>query len=104
LLCSPTPELSLLPLPAPLPIWPRQRVVHGADLGPVGLAGRSRLRPRLVERLLLLARTRAHLVHVNVVHDGEQPRPQIATPAPEIDRKSTRLNSSHVKISYADFC
>src|SRR5436309_6455016 len=25
-------------------------------------------------------------------------------PFPEIDRKSTRLNSSHVKISYAVFC
>src|SRR5690349_23891528 len=25
-------------------------------------------------------------------------------PAPEIDRKSTRLNSSHVEISYAVFC
>src|SRR5690606_41518915 len=23
---------------------------------------------------------------------------------PQLDRKSTRLNSSHVKISYADFC
>src|SRR5690606_41376876 len=26
------------------------------------------------------------------------------TPAPSPDRKSTRLNSSHVKISYAVFC
>src|SRR5690606_41687115 len=26
------------------------------------------------------------------------------TPAPATDRKSTRLNSSHVKISYAVFC
>src|SRR5215475_14689627 len=26
------------------------------------------------------------------------------TPEPEQDRKSTRLNSSHVKISYAVFC
>src|SRR5690606_40246029 len=25
-------------------------------------------------------------------------------PAPRLDRKSTRLNSSHVKISYAVFC
>src|SRR5690606_39576618 len=30
---------------------------------------------------------------------------QIITPSPELeDRKSTRLNSSHVKISYAVFC
>src|SRR5690606_40894231 len=28
----------------------------------------------------------------------------VATTRPETDRKSTRLNSSHVKISYAVFC
>src|SRR5690625_5937304 len=28
----------------------------------------------------------------------------IVTGSPEKDRKSTRLNSSHVAISYADFC
>src|SRR3712207_7280207 len=27
-----------------------------------------------------------------------------APPAPALDRKSTRLNSSHANISYADFC
>src|SRR5690606_40037443 len=28
----------------------------------------------------------------------------VAVDVPDIDRKSTRLNSSHVKISYAVFC
>src|SRR5690606_40993445 len=28
----------------------------------------------------------------------------VLTPDPHVDRKSTRLNSSHVKISYAVFC
>src|SRR3712207_7539039 len=28
----------------------------------------------------------------------------LAGPAPELDRKSTRLNSSHANISYAVFC
>src|SRR6266496_5750202 len=28
----------------------------------------------------------------------------LPTPAPTVDRKSTRLNSSHVEISYAVFC
>src|SRR5690606_42019337 len=32
------------------------------------------------------------------------PPPQLLEPAPPLDRKSTRLNSSHVKISYAVFC
>src|SRR5699024_11872525 len=30
--------------------------------------------------------------------------PSAVTPAPLLDRKSTRLNSSHVSISYAVFC
>src|SRR5699024_12079610 len=29
---------------------------------------------------------------------------EVDAPVPEIDRKSTRLNSSHVSISYAAFC
>src|SRR5688572_31238682 len=32
------------------------------------------------------------------------PRRRIQLPAPVIDRKSTRLNSSHSQISYAVFC
>src|SRR5690606_40238801 len=37
---------------------------------------------------------------------GDQPglEPGVAFPFPALDRKSTRLNSSHVKISYAVFC
>src|SRR5690606_40365010 len=36
------------------------------------------------------------LVHVQRLHDHHD--------IPHVDRKSTRLNSSHVKISYAVFC
>src|SRR5690606_41066736 len=37
--------------------------------------------------------------------DAAQPADtQILPIAPQLDRKSTRLNSSHVKISYAVFC
>src|SRR5438874_7845062 len=36
---------------------------------------------------------------------GSRPaRPQMETLAARLDRKSTRLNSSHVEISYAVFC
>src|SRR3989442_6295663 len=37
---------------------------------------------------------------------AERERPQSLRPffLPRQDRKSTRLNSSHVRISYADFC
>src|SRR5690554_7334308 len=31
-------------------------------------------------------------------------RPMVVLPTPRVDRKSTRLNSSHVRISYAVFC
>src|SRR5690606_41508728 len=47
--------------------------------------------------------------HVSIVHpttdNGPEPGPQPCGPGvAEKDRKSTRLNSSHVKISYAVFC
>src|SRR3989442_7836508 len=36
-------------------------------------------------------------------HRGEPPPPDLRL-TPVLDRKSTRLNSSHVRISYAVFC
>src|SRR5436309_6222150 len=36
--------------------------------------------------------------------DGERPATLVGRAYPIEDRKSTRLNSSHVKISYAVFC
>src|SRR5690606_41629277 len=56
--------------------------------------GTSVIKSELIQKI---ASANPHLYHrdveriVNVVFE-------------EIDRKSTRLNSSHVKISYADFC
>src|SRR6266478_6863786 len=35
---------------------------------------------------------------------GKPPHPAFRSPAPGVDRKSTRLNSSHSQISYAVFC
>src|SRR3712207_7711371 len=43
---------------------------------------------------------RDRAVEVRVVHPEEQP----AGRAEAVDRKSTRLNSSHANISYAVFC
>src|SRR5690606_40722353 len=43
-----------------------------------------------------------HLIFSCTVRDKTHPLP-VGTPF-HIDRKSTRLNSSHVKISYAVFC
>src|SRR5256885_12944665 len=36
--------------------------------------------------------------------NGQQDQGGLAQPAQQIDRKSTRLNSSHLVISYAVFC
>src|SRR3712207_7043659 len=55
-----------------------------------------RLRPALAERQELVA-------HVD---EGGPPGPaaQLEGEEPPVDRKSTRLNSSHANISYAVFC
>src|SRR5690606_41866698 len=37
-------------------------------------------------------------------HRSDDPHEPLRTRAARLDRKSTRLNSSHVKISYAVFC
>src|SRR5690606_40999931 len=71
----------LLQAGLPLPAWIRRQ--------------RVRLHPRRLRRWLLLPRaTRLRF--------RRQPVPG-SSPVPG-DRKSTRLNSSHVKISYAVFC
>src|SRR5690349_22393832 len=40
----------------------------------------------------------------NSRRSADRSRPSSATSSPARDRKSTRLNSSHVEISYAVFC
>src|SRR5437868_12318587 len=56
-------------------------------------------RPRVAEAPVQLG----HVPEVHAVDTGHQRRPQ-EDGAPRRDRKSTRLNSSHVSISYAVFC
>src|SRR5438874_4544514 len=68
---------------------------RSSDLGapdPVALHGGDALRP--VEAIEPFQQT------VRVVRDAERPLGDLAL----LDRKSTRLNSSHVEISYAVFC
>src|SRR5205807_9659255 len=43
-------------------------------------------------------------VAMNVGRDALRRRPRPSVPFEEADRKSTRLNSSHLVISYAVFC
>src|SRR5207249_11640496 len=65
-------------------------------LGPLGIGGERR--NNLVRRVSQHQRPRVHRRHhgLPMVLDGRA--------AVDVDRKSTRLNSSHVSISYAVFC
>src|SRR5699024_11854554 len=45
-----------------------------------------------------------HALWPPTAHPGPAPGPDAPLAATERDRKSTRLNSSHVSISYAVFC
>src|SRR5699024_11244602 len=55
----------------------------------------------------LLERVVVRLLHDSALVRGDDPRPlhrEEGVLATDVDRKSTRLNSSHVSISYAVFC
>src|SRR5207249_8920169 len=78
------------PDPACLPIFAlhhAQHGFHGRDIGAVA-----------VERLIAERKTFA------VDDQGDDHLLAVGTMVTRIDRKSTRLNSSHVSISYAVFC
>src|SRR5690606_41905700 len=45
-----------------------------------------------------------HVLRPHPARRPAKPRLRVRHPAADQDRKSTRLNSSHVKISYAVFC
>src|SRR5690606_41263521 len=92
-----------LPLPDALPIYrigqrlPRLGVLHPPALARSAAAGRViHIHPTRLQ-LPQLAATAGHGSHQLRRGQGGTPVP----PGPHPDRKSTRLNSSHVKISYA---
>src|SRR3712207_7368184 len=58
----------------------------------------------LVERHVVLDLDAARLVHDGVVRERAEQAHEAEVLAASIDRKSTRLNSSHANISYAVFC
>src|SRR5256885_9487805 len=96
------PEISPFPLPAPLPLplhhllqrRPQRPVAGDDQLAP---PQRFRLRERFQRQVKSLVRHQPA--------DGDEPKPPARLrPAGRQDRKSTRLNSSHLVISYAVFC
>src|SRR5207302_10833944 len=68
-------------------LFPRAPGSHGAAAAAVARAAKA-----------------ASLVHLRRPDSGLTPRRVFAAVRILADRKSTRLNSSHVKISYAVFC
>src|SRR5207302_8161757 len=93
-------ELCTLSLHDALPIY-GSRNDFEAVLNP---HGRSPRQPDLKSESLGLLRASAAHPHLNLAV-MEMPHDLASLPAvARQDRKSTRLNSSHVKISYAVFC
>src|SRR5258708_17547181 len=52
----------------------------------------------------VLFHTLENIVHFSPGERGDEPLPDLGKPDFHLDRKSTRLNSSHQIISYAVFC
>src|SRR5690625_5458991 len=72
-------------------------------LEPVALVA-VRFDPLELRAVLFAVVDVVELRFVGVVLAGVLSVPAAASPADPVDRKSTRLNSSHVAISYAVFC
>src|SRR5690606_39861422 len=84
---------------APAGLTPSPARSRGVDTRP-GCSRHSRTKPgsRLRAAAALQACATAHILTLAA---GQK---HVNTPLSLLDRKSTRLNSSHVKISYAVFC
>src|SRR5204862_7615472 len=88
----PPTEIYTLSLHDALPIFRRRSARHAAAPRPAGAPPRRRIQGR-------------HEAGNGPGRDDGRPRPRPADRlGQELDRKSTRLNSSHVEISYAVFC
>src|SRR5699024_11386736 len=86
-----TSEIFILSLHDALPIWPTALVdAYQADMGMVYILGMIVFIPGVMIAGILLPKIMKKL---------DYPVPPLLK-----DRKSTRLNSSHVSISYAVFC
>src|SRR5256885_4014779 len=85
----------------------RSRILKGRKIGLLGIAFKPntddlRDSPALdIARLLLARGARVRLHDPVAAERFRREQPELA---PYLDRKSTRLNSSHLVISYAVFC
>src|SRR5690606_41241945 len=95
-----TPQLSPLSLHDALPILEADGAAKPAEAPtPARPGGRTATRPSTTR-----SATRPAPTAPAEKSEAATPAPAPAPAPAEKDRKSTRLNSSHVKISYAVFC
>src|SRR5437870_8321850 len=103
------PEARALGIPEPQPEEPRDAAPRRAHRKGRVRADVARPLEREVEPDLAATRVRAELRDGRRRRTGRETRAEheparAADDRPFVDRKSTRLNSSHVAISYAVFC
>src|SRR5437899_7075358 len=91
-----TPEIYTLSLHDALPISVKSR--HAAPLDPLARRSGTNNRQARIDWRALESRL------AQAEHGCLAPKPLLAVVAIDRDRKSTRLNSSHLGISYAVFC
>src|SRR5690606_41709951 len=102
--CSLAPPHSLANHP-PLPSFPTRRSSDLAGVGRPQHAQHDQGEGHVDTAVEEVEQDRRNAVAGDAPHAGLSLRAEDAAPEPcPEDRKSTRLNSSHVKISYAVFC
>src|SRR5690606_42007286 len=99
---SPVPRPLLLPPPPRPTLFPYTTLFRSVTVGPPPCIFRARIVATRTAQLGLRPLV-LHLMSTNFSHPMSAPNPASVTTNPS-DRKSTRLNSSHVKTSYAVFC
>src|SRR5207245_10125568 len=90
----------LLPRPSISTLFPYTTLFrsHCNNLGQAGNAATT------LESMQAVAGQRAHFTHLQFHSYGGARGKEWKSAARDVDRKSTRLNSSHGSISYAVFC
>src|SRR5690606_40258925 len=92
------------PLPSS-PLFPYTTLFRsGHEPRPVDAERRDLHREQRAERVAARREEEVHGVQELAPREQERQRPDGGDAVAGQDRKSTRLNSSHVKISYAVFC
>src|SRR2546422_8580348 len=74
------------------------------DALPISQAAMPAATSGIHQRALTMSSATGHVLHGNGIGGEQHDHPQQKSAEQHVDRKSTRLNSSHGYISYAVFC